>query len=128
MAEGQLVRNRLMLITRVRGLGGPHGCAHGPCMAHDALEWAGGEPGALGGVGGGGGWGGTTTTGGGKKTPTRVVVRFPWGPKVWAWGGAARPRARRPPTSPLSPLSLPMPKWQIGCKSSRPSPVGSNGL
>ena len=37
-------------------------------------------------------------------------------------------RTPPPPPSPLSPLSPPLPKWQIGCSSSRPSPSGRSGL
>ena len=46
--------------------------------------------------------------------------------------GVGRPRKaqRTPPPLPfpLSPLSPPLPKWQIGCSSSSPSPSGSSGL
>ena len=126
MAEGELVRHRVMRITGVKGWGDrmeahmDHAwlmmCSHaqGETRVHS------GELGVV-------EVGGDDDNRGGNDARSRgsACSRGSDGKGV---GNPARPRGQPPPTpSPLSPLSPPLPKWHIGCSNSRPSPSGSSG-
>ena len=100
-------------------MGGSHGGGHGPSMAHDALPCVRGDPaGCCAGC--------TllaTTTTGLTTTPARAPA---WVPRAQGErSGPARPRGSAC-VSLVSPTSSRLPRWRIGCSTSRPSPSGNS--